>query len=96
MTNYNERLDEALERLAVAGRGWGVSESGQIESMSSELDEAKQAILRWVADEVIKVPIDYSMSPDGYSVDMGVAERRMSTEQLKILAQHGYKGDDDE
>ena len=48
MTNYNKRLDKALdERLAVAGRGWGVSESVQIESMSSELDEAKQAILDW-------------------------------------------------
>lgn len=44
MTNYNERLDKALERLVVAGRGWDVSESAQIESMSSELDEAKQAI----------------------------------------------------
>ena len=44
MTNYNERLDEVLERLAVAGRGWGVSESAQIASMISDLDEAKQAI----------------------------------------------------
>ena len=47
MTNYNERLYKALERLAVAGRGWGVSESAQIESMRSELDVAKRAILAW-------------------------------------------------
>ena len=61
MTNYNERLDKALERLAVAGRGWGVSESVQIESMSSELDEAKQAITslnkELVADAKPEIPV---------------------------------------
>ena len=52
MTNYNERLDKALKRLAVAGRGWGVSESAQIESMSSELDEAKEAITSLIKELV--------------------------------------------
>lgn len=45
MTNFNERLDKALEQLAVAGRGWGVSEDVQIATMSGDLDEAKQAII---------------------------------------------------
>ena len=44
MTNYNERLDKELERLAVAGRGWGVSEDAQIASMICDLSEAKQSI----------------------------------------------------
>ena len=58
-----------------------------------ELTESlKQAILRWVADEVINAPIDYSISPDGYTKGMGVAEKRLRGLQYKILAQHGYKG----
>ena len=60
MTNYNERLDKALERLAVAGRGWGVSESVQIESMRSELDEAKQALTSLIKELVAEAkPQEY-------------------------------------
>ena len=68
MTNYNERLDKALERLAVAGRGWGVSESAQIESMSSELGEAKQAITSLIKELVAEAkPPYYSVEEPGHN-----------------------------
>lgn len=95
MTNYNERLDKALERLAVAGRGWGVSEDAQIESMIIDLAEAKQEILRWVADEVIGEN-ETGVITDPDSVDYGKPYSNVYVdrdEQRKILAQHGYKGD---
>lgn len=96
MTNYNERLDKALERLAVAGRGWGVSESAQIESMSSELDETKQAILRWVADEVIGEDEEETIEDKlggKYRFNSNKRRRnRVRRSQRKILAEHGYKG----
>ena len=42
MTNYNERLDEILN-----------SEYGVLHCCGDYQEEAKQAIPRWVADEVI-------------------------------------------
>lgn len=59
MTNYNERLDEILFNLTDQS-AWdliGITQE-QANELSSQLDhdraEAKQAILRWVADEVIE------------------------------------------
>ena len=74
MTNYNKRLGKALEQLAVAGRGWGVSESAQIESMSIELAEAKQAITSLIKELVAEAkpkttPFDNNLD-DGYATDI--------------------------
>ena len=86
MTNYNERLDKALERLAVAGRGWGVSESAQIESIRGELDEAKQATTsltkELVADAKPKEYEDYpASSPVETCLRMGYNEAVREFEQ---------------
>lgn len=81
MTNYNERLDKALERLAVAGRGWGVSESVQIESMSSELDETKQAITSLIKELVAEAkPARAVISDD----EMGIDRARKSAANSAI------------
>ena len=74
MTNYNERLEEALERLAVAGRGWGVSEDAQIESMISDLAEANQAITSLTKELVAEAkPGKYSSGESILNVD-GIGE----------------------
>ena len=92
MTNYNERLDKALERLAVAGRGWGVSESAQIESMRSELDEAKQAITslfkELVAEAKPKDYVDYYANDPierGRKISYDEAVREFEQNLLKAL-----------
>ena len=89
MTNYNERLDEALERLAVAGRGWGVSESVQIESMRSELDEAKQAILDWYNKQVEAVldRLQVSIDDGKKSHSMAVIRGAIEAERNKLKEQ---------
>ncbi len=69
MTNYNERLDKALERLAVAGRGWGVSEDAQIASMISDLAEAKEAITSLIKELVAEAKpktMPSNLSPENY------------------------------
>lgn len=51
---------------------------------------ARQAILRWVADEVIGEDSDtYDWQKD---VDVNGVKDDLRDEQRKILAQHGYKG----
>lgn len=79
MTNYNERLDKALERLAVAGRGWGVSESVQIESMSSELDEAKQALTSLTKELVAEAIPEPGTNLTSYEAQMFI----ISTEEYR-------------
>ena len=82
MTNYNERLDEILvdnfEEIRVIGC--------TVESMDRRIAEAKQAILRWVADEVI--------GEDQPDIGESSHERNILRRQLReVLAEHGYKGD---
>jgi len=76
MTNYNKRLGKALEQLAVAGRGWGVSESAQIVSMSGELDEAKQALISLTKELVAeaKPPHVHGTTVSSGQFNRGVSE----------------------
>lgn len=102
MTNYNERLDKALnwqQRMIVfEALNQGISDTHKLEItddiMNKYRDEAKQAILRWVADEVIgENETGIITNPD--SVDYGEHYSNVYVdreEQRKILAQHGYKG----
>lgn len=64
MTNYNERLDEVLSAVYLAGTenglGRRITNCEEIMHRKNAFingnhasDEAKQAILRWVEDEVI-------------------------------------------
>ena len=80
MTNYNKRLDEILAKHG--------AEPGE---MTHSL---KQAILRWVADEVIGAD-DTGIITDPASVDYGQPYSNVYVdrdEQRKILAEYGYKG----
>ena len=95
MTNYNERLDKALERLAVAGRGWGVSKDTQIASMISDLAEAKQAITSLYKELVAEAKPDnqngemvYSNCGDGYDSGIDQFEQNL----LKALEKKNASG----
>ncbi len=60
----------------------------------SDMGKAKQAILRWVADEVIGAD-DTGIITDPASVDYGQPYSNVYVdrdEQRKILAEYGYKG----
>ena len=79
MTNYNERLDKALEQLVVAGRGWGVSEDVQIASMISDLAEAKQAITSLIKELVAEAkPTNSETQRGGVTVYGDLSERDMN------------------
>ena len=81
MTNYNERLDEILYRFIPA-----TDYSDKRETDPTDQERAKQAILRWVADEVI--------GEDQPDIGESSHERNILRRQLReILAEHGYKGD---
>ena len=82
MTNYNERLDKALEQLAVAGRGWGVSESAQIVSMSGELDEAKQALTSLTKELVAEAKPELPALFAGLN-DIGVIMYKKGTDEFE-------------
>jgi len=89
MTNYNERLNGILAKHnGELGVTW--------EDPDVVTPDTKQAILRWVADEVIGenetgVITDYNSVDYGQSYSNVYVDR---DEQRKILAQHGYKGAD--
>ena len=89
MTNYNKRLDEILAKHnGELGVTW--------EDPDVVTPDTKQAILRWVADEVIGRNTDTkSTETEIESYDLHV-QNLLKEEQRKILAQHGYKGDSDE
>lgn len=78
MTNYNKRLDEILAKHG--------AEPGE---MTHSL---KQAILRWVADEVIgedEEIVHYkTMQADNVNQIIRNSQRQ---KQRNILARHGYK-----
>ena len=82
MTNYNERLDEILN-----------SDYGVLHCCGDYQEEAKQAILRWVADEVIgedEEIVHYkTMQADNVNQIIRNSQRQ---KQRNILARHGYKG----
>ena len=84
MTNYNERLDGVLEDLGdyhehLYDNMW-LAANGEYTK-----NDAKQAILRWVADEVI--------GEDQPDIGESSHERNILRRQLReILARHGYKG----
>ena len=89
MINYNKRLDEILAKHnGELGITW--------EDPDVVTPDTKQAILRWVADEVIGRNTDTkSTETEIESYDLHV-QNLLKEEQRKILAQHGYKGDSDE
>ena len=89
MTNYNKRLDEILAKHnGELGVTW--------EDPDVVTPDTKQAILRWVADEVIGRNTDTkSTETEIESYDLHV-QNLLKEEQRKILAQNGYKGDSDE
>ena len=102
MTNKTQELDEITSDLWV--------KYGRPGTMDEFVPEAKRAILRWVADEVIgnngklkRVKNAYRHDISGYtesmtkvSLEEGRSRNRLRNEQRKILAKHGYKGDSDE
>lgn len=87
MTNYNERLDEQLNYLMEYSYKYGRCEIPSSEEPPLIIArQAKQAILRWVADEVI--------GEDQPDIGESSHERNILRRQLReILAEHGYKGD---
>ena len=91
MTNYNERLDEALfeaiESAATYTHNVTAEEADHIQ------ERAKQAILRWVADEIIgedeEIVHHKTMQANN---DNQIIRNSQRQKQRNILARHGYKG----
>lgn len=82
-------LDEILQRLHVVptaqdiGDIWEKRETGALDVAS-----AKQAILNWVAEEVVGEDLPLNTEPStGQRIHNSV-----KAEQRNILKQHGYKG----
>lgn len=85
-------LDDILETLVT-----GVEADPQ--HIEEEVNYTKQALLRWVADEVIgeddkNYPYEESdlVDIEGYNKLMG-GRNLLRREQIARLAQHGYKGE---
>ena len=92
MTNCNERLDGVLEDLGdyhehLYDNMW-LAANGEYTK-----NDAKQAILRWVADEVIgedeEIVHHKTMQANN---DNQIIRNSQRQKQRNILARHGYKG----
>lgn len=80
-------LDETLHKLYLQG----FSDTPTATKQYPNVDKAKQAILHWVATEVIgENESGRHLESPAWNVVGGRNEIR--NEQRKILAQHGYKG----
>ena len=99
MTNYNERLDDILENLCSDvmpdedGHSQYESEDEQNEAKDNSVAYTKQAILRWVADEVIgdDEEIVHHKTIQANN-DNQIIRNSQRQKQRNILARHGYKG----
>ena len=94
MTNYNERLDEVFSKTKQVVTTNYSELSGWSAMAHIELtDEAKQAILRWVADEVIgdDEEIVHHKTIQSNN-DNQIIRNSQRQKQRNILARHGYKG----
>ena len=95
-------LDEIFDDYEMIGETFSTDPKD-----TKDIPYLKQAILRWVADEVIGdtrlLTNYYNQDTDDYDVDGAIdagswddifeaGSQQTINEQLKILAQHGYKG----
>ena len=100
MTNYNERLDKLLTNLVnqVAANeqrllNGNATRKATIDSDSHATTQAKQAILRWVADEVIGEDEEIVHHKTIQSNnDNQIIRNSQRQKQRNILARHGYRG----
>lgn len=82
MNNYNKRLDDVLQNAYTVGQQFGMT-----------TEELKQAVLRWVADEVIgKDESQKTESGDKNKAPWTNGRNNLRQQQRNTLAQHGYKG----
>lgn len=98
------KLDEILFNLCDLSYASFTTQE-EVNRVADQLDydraEAKQAILRWVADEVIgtKRYQEYRLIDTEYAstrkekvyLSDGISRNKLRKEQLEILARHGYK-----